>query len=133
MTVRLPLFALLAAAAATLPSFAVEPPSLDPRLVGTWHAERTDHYGESLIVRTTWEFTIRGDGSVAYQSVQTSAGEIGGRDVNKTEVLARAEGSLRQEGDALIATTTQGAVYRFRFRLSGNNGLVIDGKLFEKQ
>jgi hypothetical protein len=110
--------------------------SLDPRLVGSWHAEvqTTVLYGDvSVIVRTTYDFTIGADGSAIYHSEQTTNGGIGGNDVNRRKILAHVSGTVEQQGDTLIGTTSNGEVYRFRFRLSGNNGLWIDGRLFEKQ
>jgi hypothetical protein len=113
-----------------------ENPPVDPRLIGSWHAEVTTTVlaGDvSLLVRTTWDVTIKADGSASYHAEKTTTGGIGGTDINKREVLAHISGTVVQQGDTLIARVWRKPDSRFRFRLSGNNGLYIDGRLFEKR
>jgi hypothetical protein len=112
------------------------PAAVDPRLVGTWHAEVetvVDYRDASLVVRTTWDVTIGADGGATYHAEQTSTGGVGADDYPSRKVLADFTGTVQRQGDALIATTSQGDVYRIRFRLSGDNGLYLDGRLFERQ
>jgi hypothetical protein len=112
------------------------PAAVDPRLVGSWHAEVetvVDYRDASLVVRTTWDVTIDADGGATYHAEQTTTGGVGGDDYPSRKVLADFTGTVKQQGNTLIATTSQGDVYRIRFRLSGDNGLYLDGRLFERQ
>ena len=144
MTMRLPFLAAGLLLTAASPLFAAGPARdgdddapVDRRLVGAWHAEASTYVGGdsdvSLIVKTTWDVTIDADGGASYHAEQITVGGSGLDDVNKKKVLADYTGTVVQRGNVLVATTRDGKEYRIKFRLSGNNGLYLDGRLFEKQ
>ena len=126
----------LLAAPASARAGADDPP-VDRRLVGSWHAETEVYVGGdsdvSLIVKTTWDVTIDADVGASYHAEQITVGGSGLDDINKKKVLADYTGTVVQRGNVLIATSKDGKEYRIKFRLSGNNGLYLDGRLFEKQ
>jgi hypothetical protein len=108
---------------------------VDPRLVGSWHAEvQTSVLVDdvTLIVLTTYDVTIDADGGASYRSVTIESGRID-NDIDRKTVNADYTGTVVQRGNVLIATTKDGKEYRIKFRLSGNNGLYLDGRLFEKK
>jgi hypothetical protein len=114
---------------------ASDDPPVDPRLVGSWHAEVQTSVlaGDvTLIVLTTYDVTIDADGGARYRSVTVESGRIDG-DIDRKTVNADYTGTVVQRGNVLIATTKDGKEYRIKFRLSGNNGLYLDGRLFEKK
>ena len=105
--------------------------SLDPGLVGSWHWETSSYVGTgdfATLIKTTRDITITADGDFSYRQVSTIDG-----DVEREPEIVEVQGHVVQEGDVLIATSDRGETKRFRFRLVGNNGLEINGVLYEKQ
>jgi hypothetical protein len=107
------------------------PDDLDPGLVGSWHWETSSYVSTgdfATLIKTTRDVTIDANGDFSYRQVSSIDG-----DVARQPEVVEVSGHVVQEGNVLIATSDRGQRQRFRFRLVGDNGLEINGVLFEKQ
>jgi hypothetical protein len=97
---------------------------LDSRLAGTWTRRETTYVSagdSSVLIVTDWRITVAADGRFTYwrKGSHTGVVQFAGRAV--------------QDGDRLRYRTDTGQTGTVRFRLSGSNGLWLDGGLFERQ
>ena len=75
----------------------------------------------SVLIVSEWRITVAADGRFTYRQEGSHTGV--------TQFRGRAE----QDGDRLRYRTDSGQSGAVRFRLSGSNGLWLDGALYERQ
>jgi hypothetical protein len=95
---------------------------LDPGVIGVWYWESgTVALPEAdIAIQTRMWVKISPDGTFITK-------------VDGTQTGARLyQGWVMCQGNVLIAVLPTGETFRFRYQLSGNNGLYLDGKLFER-
>jgi hypothetical protein len=98
--------------------------ALPPQLVGTWYWETSTYVSAgdyTTLIQSTRTIRINADGTF-------TCVEIG------THTRRRMyRGWLTRNGNLLTARDAQGRTLTLRFALRGNNGLLLDGVLYEKR
>jgi hypothetical protein len=101
-----------------------QPEALPAQLAGTWYWETSTYVGAgdyTTLIKSTRTIRIGADGTFTCVESGTHTG------------TRRYQGWLTRQGNLLIARDAQGRTLTVRFELRGNNGLLLNGVLYERR
>jgi hypothetical protein len=97
---------------------------LEPQLIGTWYWEASSYIstsGDSILIKTVNWVTIQPNGQFSFTQQTTHNGNF------------TMTGHVEKIGNTLKVIPKVGPPFSVTYKLSGNNGLWIDNKLYEKK